>query len=163
MALKNNLPAFVANEKYTSEILNALEFELDKIKLRINEMLLECCVTTCTNEGITRFEKDYSVSHNANLTLDERKKRVINKMLSKKRLTKEELSDFIKRNINNTQYYITNMAEQYKFQVRLSDENHKENLYDALFNVRPANLIFEVILVSYEKRCGTFKCSEQTI
>lgn len=163
MTLKNYLPNFISDEKYISEILNALDFEIDKIKARLNEILLETCVSTCSAEGVKRFEKDYSIEYNANLTLDERKKQIINKMLSKKRLTKEELSNFIKRNINGTQFYITNLAEQYKFQVRLLDETYKEELYEALFSVRPAHLVFEVTLVSYERRCGTFKTNGHII
>ncbi len=58
MGLKDNLPEFIAEEKYTSEILEAIEPEINNIKLKLTEILLECCISTCSNNGIKRFEQD---------------------------------------------------------------------------------------------------------
>ncbi len=163
MALKKNLPEFVAEEPFIKEILEAIEPEIDKIKLRLSDILLENCVTTASEEGTGRFEKDYSIKVNANFTLDERKKEIINKMLAKKRLTRVELANFIKRNIDNGQYYISNYAEKYRFQVMLTDEKYVRSLYNALLKARPAHLVFDVVLVAYERRCGTFRCNQKNI
>lgn len=160
MSLFDNLPEFIAEEKYTKEVLSAIEFELDKIKLQLVNTLLETCVSTCSLVGIQKFETDYSITIDSNLTLDERKANVINKMLSKKRLTKEGLSNFIKRKLEEGQFYISNMAEDYEFKVMIVDENYKEKLYEALFKARPAHLNFKVEIVNYEKRCGTFSCNQ---
>lgn len=163
MSLKENLPKFIAEEKYTKEVLEAIQPEIDKIKLQLSKMLLECCISTCSVEGISRFEKDYAVECGINLTFEERKRQVINKMLAKKRLTKEGLINFIKRNIENRQFYISNMAEEYGFKVMLVDKEAEEKLYKALFEARPAHLVFKTELVSYERRCGTFNCNETVI
>lgn len=163
MGLKDNLPQFVAEEKYTKEILEAIEPEINKVKTKLIETLFETCISTCTDEGIKRFEKDYSIKFDASLTSDERRRQVINKMLAKKRLTKEELANFIKRNIGNGQYYITNIAEKYSFKVRVVDGEHIEQLYKALYTVRPAHLVFSVDLTSYERRCGTFNCNQDVL
>ncbi len=163
MGLKENLPSFIAQEKYTEEILEAIEPEIDKMRKKLSDIILECCVTTCSEIGIKRFEADYSIKYNANLSLDERKKQVLNKMMSKRKLNRYELVRFIKRNIDNSQFYISNMAERYKFTVMLTDEYYEDKLYRALFYARPANLVFNITLVSYEKRCGTFRCSEKII
>lgn len=163
MTLKDNLPKFIAEEKYTSEILDAIEPEIEGIKLKLSQILLECSISTCSVDGVKRFEEDYGIPYNSSLSLDTRRKNVINKMLAKKRLTKEELINFIKRNIDGSQFYISNEAEKYQFTVYLIDENYKEKLYQALFNSRPAHLIFNIKLTSYEKRCNTFRCNELTI
>lgn len=163
MGLKDNLPQFVAEEKYTKEVLEAIEPEINKIKARLTEMLLECCISTCTEEGIKRFEEDYSIKFDASLTIDERRRQVINKMLAKKRLTEDGLANFIKRNIDNGQYYITNMAEKYSFKVRVVNDTYIEQLYKALYSARPAHLVFSVDLTSYERRCGTFNCNQDVL
>ncbi len=163
MPLKENLPKFIAEEKYIKEVLEAIEPEIDKIKIEISKMLLECCVSTCSDYGLKKFEKDFSIRYDANLTIEERRRNVINKMLAKKRLTKEGLNDFIKRNLNNGQFYVSNEAEQYSFKVRIINENLKEELYQALYKARPAHLVFDVDIVSYERRCGTFNCNGYVI
>ena len=163
MTLKDNLPQFVAEEKYTSEILDAIEPEIENLKLKLSQILLECSISTCSTEGIKRFENDYGIPYLPSLNADIRRKNVINKMLAKKRLTETELISFIKRNIDNSQFYISNEAEKYQFTVYLVDENYKEKLYEALFNARPAHLIFNIKITSYEKRCNTFNCNEFTI
>lgn len=163
MALKDNLPQFVVEEKYTSEILDAIEPEIDNIKLKLSQIILECSISTCSIDGIKRFEQDYGIAYNPGLGVDVRRKNIINKMLAKKRLTEDELINFIKRNIDGSQFYISNEAEQYQFTVYLIDENYKQKLYQALFNVRPCHLVFNIKLTSYEKRCNTFNCNEFTI
>lgn len=160
MSLFENLPQFIVEEKYTKEILNAIEPEIDKIRQELTKKLLETCVSTCSLVGVEKFETDYSIKFDSNLSLDERKINIINKMLSKKRLTKNELANFIKRNLNNGQYYISNMAEEYQFKVMLVDENYKEKLQKALFEARPAYLNFQIEIVKYERRCGTFNCKK---
>lgn len=163
MSLKENLPEFVSNEKYTKEILDAIEPEIDKLLVLLNSILLECCVSTCSNVGLTRYEKDYSLEKNIELSFDERKREVINKMLNKKRLTKEELANFVRRNIDGTQFYISNFAEEYKFEVAIIDPSYEEKLYKALFKARPAHLLFSIKVTSYQRRCGTFSCNQHCI
>ena len=163
MGLKDNLPAFIANERYTSEILDAIEPEIDKIRIEIIKSILECCVSTCSENGLVRYEEDYAIPYNAEFSLDERKREVINKMLAKRRLTKEEFANFVRRNVDNKQFYISNLAEEYKFMIALIDEEYVEKLYNAVYKARPAHLRFEIIMTSYERRCGTFKCNEHVI
>ncbi len=161
MGLKENLPLFIAEEKYTQEILDAIEPEIEKIKIMLFEALLECCVTTASTKGVRRFEKDYSIKYDAELSLSDRKRQIINKMLARKILTKENLANLVKRNIEDGQFYIANLAEEYKFRVMITDANYEEKLYKILYEARPANLIFDIILVSYERRCGAFGCNCQ--
>ncbi len=156
MTLKENLPSFIAEEKFTSEILDAIQPEIDNVIIRLTKILLECCVSTCSKEGAQRYEKDYSIQHTETLSIEERRRQIINKMLSKQTLTKEELVNLIKRNIDNSQFYISNFAEEYRFEIMLIDEKYKEKLYQTIFKARPANLLFEIRMVSYERRCGTF-------
>ena len=163
MGLKDNLPKFIAEEKYTNEILNAIEPEIDNLNTRLNNILLECCVSTCSEFGLNKFEQDYAIQKNVEFSIDERKRRVINKMLNKKRLTKEGLANFIKRNIDGKQFYISNFAEEYKFKVMITDPEYEEKLYEALYYARPAHLIFEIKIVSYERRCGTFSANSYVI
>lgn len=161
--LKENIPKFLYEEKYSKELINAIQPEIDKIKLQLSNLLLECCVSTCSEIGIKRFEKDYAIKFNPNLSLSERKKCVINRMLAKKRLTKSELNEFVKRNIDGEQYFISNEAEEYTFKVMLVNENYENSLYEALFSARPSHLVFNIELVNYERRCGTFRANETLI
>ena len=72
MTLKSNLPQFVAEEKYTSEILDAIEPEIENIKLKLSQILLECSISTCSINGVKRFEEDYGIPYNPSLSLDAR-------------------------------------------------------------------------------------------
>lgn len=163
MTLKENLPMFITNERYMSETLDAIQPEIDKILIELEKILLECCISTCSTVGLQRYEEDYAIETSAELSIDERRKTIINKMLSKKILTFEELGNLIKRNIDNKQFYISNFAEEYKFKIMLTDGEYTQKLYNALYKAKPAHLIFEIILVSYERRCGTFSCNEDSI
>lgn len=163
MSLRDNLPQFIADEKYTKEILDAIQPEIDKIRMKLISSLLECCVTTCSEAGLSRFEKDYSIVYNAELSFDERKRQVINKMLNKRVLTFDELSEFIKRNVNEGQFYISNMAEEYAFSVMITDNNYKEELFNAIKAIRPAHLVFEVKIVTYQRRCNTFNAGVEPL
>jgi len=163
MGLKDNLPQFIAEEKYTKEVLDAIQPEIDNLKLRLSNLLLECCVTTCTEYGIKRFEEDYSIVYNAELSLDERKRQVINKMLNKKILTFDELAELVKRNIEGGQFYISNMAEKYSFSIMITDENYKAELFEAIRAIRPAHLKFDIKIVKYERRCNTFYCGTEPL
>lgn len=163
MTLKDNLPSFIANEPYISEVLNSIQPEIDDIITQLEKILLECSISTCSVLGLQKYEKDYAIETMAELSIDERKANVINKMLAKRILTFEELGLLIKRNIDNKQFYVSNLAEEYKFKVMIMDEEYMAKLYNALYKARPAHLVFELILVSYERRCGTFSCNENTI
>lgn len=57
MTLKSNLPQFVAEEKYTSEILDAIEPEIENIKLKLSKILLECSISTCSINGVKGLKK----------------------------------------------------------------------------------------------------------
>lgn len=163
MALKDNLPKFAAEEKYTKEIFDAIQPEIDAIKLKLSKIILECCVSNCSSEGIKRFEKDYAIKHNENLSLDKRRTQIINKMLAKRKLTKTALEYFVKRNLNGEQFYISNSAEKYHFKIMIINKNLKDELYMAVYNARPAHITFEITLTKYEKRCNTFNCAQNTI
>ena len=163
MTLKSNLPAFIAQERYTSEVLDAIQVEIDKILIELSKLLLECCISTCTLSGLQRYETDYAIETTAGFSIDERKKAVINKMLAKRTLTFSELCRLIKRNIDNKQFYISNFARDYKFKIMLTDEAYMQKIYNAIFKARPAHLIFEIELVSKEKKCGTFFCNGHVI
>lgn len=158
MALKDNLPSFVAEEKYTKEVLDAIEPEIYEIIRLLKQALLECSISTCSITGLLKYENDYGLLHKAELSIDERKDEVINKMLNKKRLTMEELKNLIKRNINRGQFYISNCPEQYKFKIMITQETYRQRLYNAVYRARPAYLIFDIEVVPDVRRCGTFTC-----
>jgi len=163
MALKDNLPSFIVEEKYTKEVLDAIEPEIYQIVELLKQTLLETSISTCSLQGIIKYEDDYGLSHNTELSLDERKDEVINKMLNKKRLTKTELKNLIKRNINKGQFYVSNSPMQYKFKVMVTEERYRQKLHNAIFKARPAYLLFDIEVVPDGRRCGTFVCGGHVV
>jgi uncharacterized protein YmfQ (DUF2313 family) len=78
-----HLPKVVTDIDGIRDVLLAIEPELLLIRTDLSDLLKELYVKT-TTAFITRWERDFGLSYDASLTLEQRRQRVLNKLARKK-------------------------------------------------------------------------------
>lgn len=159
MLLDDNehLPKFVTDIDAIRDILLAIEPEILLLRENISDLIKELYVKM-TKNLITRWEKDFSLSYDSSLTLQERKQRILNKLARKKTLNWTNLRLLIKNNLaENTQFYLVNDSGNYHFRILVQTEDYLQ-MEKAVMQAKPAYITFDIIVTEYFRRCGTFNC-----
>lgn len=152
-----HLPKVVTDIDGIRDVLLAIEPELLLIRTDLSDLLKELYVKT-TTAFITRWERDFGLSYDASLTLEQRRQRILNKLARKKVLNWENLRLLVKNNLaENTQFYIVNQASQYHFTILVVDADFT-GLYQVIDDAKPAYLTFDIDITDLLRRCGTFVC-----
>ena len=164
MSLIDNehLPKVVTKIDGIRDVLLAIDPEVVLMRENISQLKKELYVKT-TEKLIDRWEKDFSLSYDASLTLQQRRQRILNKLARKKTLNWENLRLLIKNNILKPQFYIVNNSGEYSFKIFLEEDNISE-LKSALDKAKPAYLVYELIVTEFFRRyCGDFNCGTEPI
>ena len=164
MSLIDNehLPKIVTKIEGVRDVLLAIDPEVVLMRENISQLKKELYVKT-TEKLIDRWEKDFSLSYDASLTLQQRRQRILNKLARKKTLNWENLRLLIKNNILKPQFYIVNNSGEYSFKIFL-EENNVSELKNALDKAKPAYLVYELIVTEFFRRyCGDFNCGTEPI
>lgn len=164
MSLIDNehLPKVVTKIDGIRDVLLAIDPEVVLMRENISQLKKELYVKT-TEKLIDRWEKDFSLSYDASLTLQQRRQRILNKLARKKTLNWENLRLLIKNNILKPQFYIVNNSGEYSFKIFLEEENISE-LKNALDKAKPAYLVYELIVTEFFRRyCGMFSSGSEPI
>ena len=164
MSLIDNehLPKVVTKIDGIRDVLLAIDPEVVLMRENISQLKKELYVKT-TEKLIDRWEKDFSLSYDASLTLQQRRQRILNKLARKKTLNWENLRLLIKNNILKPQFYIVNNSGEYSFKIFL-EENNVSELKNALDKAKPAYLVYELIVTEFFRRyCGDFNCGTEPI
>jgi hypothetical protein len=152
-----HLPKVVTNAIGIKDVLLAIEPEIIQLREDISDLLKELYVKT-TEEFITRWEKDFSLKYDANLTLEQRRQRILNKLARKRPLTWDNLKLLIKNNLaENVQFYLSNDSANYRFKIIVASDDYAE-MEKAVRQAKPAYLLFDIIVTDIVRRCGTFNC-----
>ena len=164
MSLIDNehLPKIVTKIEGVRDVLLAIDPEVVLMRENISQLKKELYVKT-TEKLIDRWEKDFSLSYDASLTLQQRRQRILNKLARKKTLNWENLRLLIKNNVLKPQFYISNNSSEYRFKIFLEEDNVSE-LKNALDKAKPAYLVYELIVTEFFTRyCGTFNCGSEPL
>jgi len=162
LADKEYLPKVVTDVDGIRDILLALDPEIVLLREDITQLIKELYIST-TEKYIDRWEKDFSLSFDSSLTLEQRRQRIKNKLARKKTLNWENLRLLIKNNIVKPRFYIVNESQNYHFKIFLEEENCSE-LNKAIKQAKPAYLTFDLIVTEFFTRyCGTFNCGTEPI
>lgn len=157
---KEHLPKIVTDIDGIRDVLLAIEPEIFLLRTNISDLMKELYVKTTTNL-ITRWEKDFGLSYDASLTLQQRRQRILNKLARKKTLNWKNLRLLIKNNIVKPQFYIVNESENYHFKIFLEEKDIIE-LARVLDAAKPAYLTYDLIITEFFTRyCGTFSCGTE--
>lgn len=163
MAIYDNehLPKSVTNVIGIKDILLAIDPELQLTRTDISQLTKELYVKT-TEKFITRWEKDFSLTYDASLTLQQRRQRILNKLARKKTLNWKNLRLLIQNNLEKPQIYIVNDSGNYHFRIIVQDPNY-EQMEQAVKQAKPAYITFDIVLSQYFRRCGTFNCRTEPL
>lgn len=154
---REHLPKIVTDVKDIKDILLAIEPEIFLLRGNVSNLMKELYVKTTTS-FITRWEKDFSLSYDGSLSLQQRRQRILNKLARKKTLNWTNLRLLIKNNLAvNSQIYLINDSGNYHFRIIIQDPNY-EQMEQAVKQAKPAYITFDIIVSQYFRRCGTFVC-----
>ena len=82
---REHLPKIVTDIDGIRDVLLAIEPEIFLLRTNISDLMKELYVKT-TDKLIARWEKDFGLSYDASLTLQQRRQRILNKLARKKTL-----------------------------------------------------------------------------
>lgn len=154
---KEHLPQIVTDIKGIRDVLLAIEPEIFLLRENISNLMKELYIKT-TEKLITRWEKDFGLSYDATLTLQQRRQRILNKLARKKTLNWTNLRLLIKNNLTeNAQIYLINDSKNYHFRIIVQDPDYFQ-MEQAVKKAKPAYITFDIIVTEYFRRCGTFNC-----
>ena len=154
---REHLPKIVTDINGISDVLLAIEPEIIQLRTDISDFIKELYIKT-TEDFITRWERDFSIKYDSALTLQQRRQQILNKLAAKKPLTWKNLEALIKSNIgDNVQFYIVNDSANFYFRIYVMTENTSD-LNKEIKRVKPAYLLFDIVVTDWARRCGTFVC-----
>lgn len=156
-----HLPKEVTNVIGIKDVLLAIDPEIILLRDDISQLKKELYVKT-TENFITRWEKDFSLSYDSSLTLQQRRQRILNKLARKKTLNWKNLRLLIQNNLEKPQIYIINDSGNYHFRIIVQDPNY-EQMEKAVKVAKPAYITFDIIVTEYFRRCGTFNCGTEPL
>lgn len=159
---REHLPKIVTDIKDIKDVLLAIEPEIFLLRQNISDLMKELYVKTTTNL-ITRWEKDFNLSYDASLTLQQRRQRILNKLARKKTLNWTNLRLLIKNNLaTNSQIYLINDSGNYHFRILVQDPDYFQ-MEQAVKQAKPAYITFDIVVTQYFRRCGTFNCGTEPL
>lgn len=156
-----HLPKEVTNVIGIKDVLLAIDPEIILLRDDISQLIKELYVKT-TEKFITRWEKDFSLSYDSSLSLQQRRQRILNKLARKKTLNWKNLRLLIQNNLEKPQFYIINDSGNYHFRIIVQDPNF-EQMQKAVKTAKPAYLTFDIVVTEYFRRCGTFNCGTEPL
>jgi len=163
MAIYDNehLPKTVTSAIGIKDVLLAIDPEITLLREDISQLIKELYVKT-TDKFISRWEKDFSLSYDSSLTLEQRRQRILNKLARKKTLNWKNLRLLIQNNLTKPQIYIINDSGNYHFRIIVQDPNYQQ-MEKAVKIAKPAYITFDIVVTEYFRRCGTFNCGTEPL
>ena len=143
--IKDNLPLFVYKIKQMKELIDAEESELEYLYKFFEEFSNEFNIFSCI-DTIKRFEKDYAIEPNEELSIEQRKLRILIKKYQKLLPTVVNLEDMIKRLLSADAVKIREVG--CKFDIYVGSAALLENMDMAkkfFKEVRPAHFDYKFI------------------
>ena len=156
-----HLPKKITDVIGIKDVLLAIDPELQITRNDINQLTKELYVKT-TEKFITRWEKDFGLSFDGSLSLQQRRQRILNKLARKKTLNWKNLRLLIQNNLAKPQIYIINDSGNYHFRILVQDPNYQQ-MEQAVKIAKPAYITFDIIVTEYFRRCGTFVCGTEPL
>lgn len=159
---REHLPKIVTDIDGIRDVLLAIEPEIFLLRTNISDLMKELYVKT-TDKLIARWEKDFGLSYDASLTLQQRRQRILNKLARKKTLNWTNLRLLIKNNLTeNSQIYLINDSGNYHFRIIVQDPDYFQ-MEQAVKKAKPAYITFDIVVSQYFRRCGTFSCGTEPL
>lgn len=141
------LPASVRNMENLSDLLQAEEAVLEEVRADIANQELQLTINTATT-GLARHEAVMGLPVNSEDTLEDRRSRIIAKLLGQGTVT-PALLRHVAASFTNGDVEIIEHPEEYSFDVRfisvLGTPPNMANLTAALNEIKPAHLVYRYL------------------
>lgn len=140
--LKSYVPHEIQNSYIFKEIFNAYGDIFDKLEVDISDLFLQILPQTATEWGISLWEKRIGILTNTAKTLEERRSRVLAKLINRSTTTVEVIEQICRSFLSEVEVIEHN--DEYYFQINLSSDlgfsSELESMYDFIEVVKPAHL-----------------------
>mgnify|MGYP001134558735 CR=1 FL=1 len=94
--LKDDITPLFADTEQIQELFEAEQPELDALEAAVGAWIRELHIMTAT-DTIERWEKDYCLDHNAELTIEQRRARVFSQKMQRKIPRKENIEETLRQ------------------------------------------------------------------
>ena len=143
--IKDNLPLFVYKIKQMKELIDAEEVELEHLYSFFEELSNEFNIFSCT-DTIERFEKDYAIESNAELSISQRRLKILVKKYQKLLPTIANLEDTIKSLLNADIVKIKEVGCRFDIYVGSASLLENMDIAKKFFkDIRPAHFEYKFI------------------
>lgn len=148
MNLMSRLPDYYLNSSEVITLQKAIEKEGNLSQSAVEDLLLQLFVDTAT-WGLTSWEKVYGIKTDITKDYDLRRSRIKSKMRGTGTTTMEMIKNVAESFVNGL-VEIVEHNEQYKFDIKMMSvigiPPNMEDLKDAIEELKPAHLAYEIIL-----------------
>ena len=143
--IKDNLPLFVYKIKQMKELIDAEEVELEHLYSFFEELSNEFNIFSCI-DTIERFEKDYAIEPNAELSISQRRLKILVKKYQKLLPTIVNLEDTIKGLLDADVVKIKEVGCRFDIYVGSASLLENMDIAKKFFkDVRPAHFDYKFI------------------
>lgn len=145
--LKKSVPPFVAQMREMAELFFAEQPELDRMENNLSELLSQFYIKTATY-SLDMWEDEFGLPHDPELSLQQRRARVLAKLNTRPPATVSMLENLVKQTMGEDIVWIEEHPEDYMFTVYVQEEKLSELLgiaKSAVHAARPAHLNYKFI------------------
>lgn len=143
--IRDNLPTFVYDIKQMKELIDAEESELVRLYSFFEKFANEFNIFSCT-DTIERFERDYAIEPNAELSISQRRLKILVKKYQKLLPTIANLEDTIKSLLNADVVKIKEVGCRFDIYVGSASLLENMDIAKKFFkDVRPAHFDYKFI------------------
>lgn len=143
--IRDNLPTFVYDIKQMKELIDAEESELVRLYSFFEKFANEFNIFSCT-DTIGRFERDYAIEPNAELSISQRRLKILVKKYQKLLPTIANLEDTIKSLLNADVVKIKEVGCRFDIYVGSASLLENMDIAKKFFkDVRPAHFDYKFI------------------
>lgn len=136
------------------ELLDAEQEEITFLLNELGKIYNRLYVKSADITGIRYWEDEYAIPHNDELTIEQRRARVLAKINSSISATKKMLEDLVKQVLGADSVTIVEYPDEYRFVIYVNTKKFEENMKiadDAVDEARPAHLVYKFINSIYRK------------
>ena len=145
--LKKSVPPFVAQMMEMAQLFTAEQPELDKMEADLSELLRQFYIKTATY-SLDRWEDEFGLERNTELTLMQRRARVLAKLNSNPPATVRMLENLVMQVMTANAVTIVEHPAEYSFTVYVNTDYLVETFAiadEAVRLARPAHLSYKFV------------------
>ncbi len=152
--LRESLSPLESSMCQMGELLDAEQEEIAFLLNELGKIYNRLYVKSADITGIRYWEDEYAIPHNDDLTIEQRRARVLAKINSSISATKKMLEDLVKQVLGADSVTIIEYPNEYRFVIYVNTKIFEENMKiadDAVDEARPAHLVYKFINSIYRK------------